>query len=255
MTVFIYDRTFEGLLTCIFEAYSRKSFPDALLTEQEPLPLFCDEAFTVCADEAKAGRVWRRLQQKLSSRAVAELAAGWFSELPQADMLLFRYMRKALDAACPPETNFGDPDVLALHQIARKVSKERERVVQFLRFQKALDDTYFAAVEPLYNVLPLAVAHLKERFHDQQWIVYDARRHYGYYYDRSEITEVFPDAEQGVFASGRLDEGVMAQDEQLFRRLWQTYFKATTIRERTNFKLHRQQMPVRFWKYLTEKQA
>ena len=31
MTVFVYDKTFEGLLTAVFDAYSRRSFPDLLL--------------------------------------------------------------------------------------------------------------------------------------------------------------------------------------------------------------------------------
>ena len=31
MILFIYDHTFEGLLTCIFDAYFRKTFPDSLL--------------------------------------------------------------------------------------------------------------------------------------------------------------------------------------------------------------------------------
>ena len=39
MILFIYDHTFEGLLTCIFDAYFRKTFPDSLLMEGEPLPL------------------------------------------------------------------------------------------------------------------------------------------------------------------------------------------------------------------------
>ena len=39
MTLFIFDNTFEGLLTSVFEAYSRRTFPDALLAEGEPLPL------------------------------------------------------------------------------------------------------------------------------------------------------------------------------------------------------------------------
>lgn len=47
MVVFIYDKTFEGLLTAVFDAYSRKSFPDALRTEGEPLPLFCEETVTI----------------------------------------------------------------------------------------------------------------------------------------------------------------------------------------------------------------
>lgn len=31
MIVFRYDRTFEGLLTVVFDAYSRKSFPERLI--------------------------------------------------------------------------------------------------------------------------------------------------------------------------------------------------------------------------------
>ena len=65
MNIFLYDKTFEGLLTSVFEAYSRRIFPDALLLEGEPLPLFYDEIFTVITDEEKSGRVWRGLQKKL----------------------------------------------------------------------------------------------------------------------------------------------------------------------------------------------
>lgn len=37
MVVFTYDKTFEGLLTALFEAYYYKIFPDLLWAEQEPL--------------------------------------------------------------------------------------------------------------------------------------------------------------------------------------------------------------------------
>ena len=70
MILFIYDHTFEGLLTCIFDAYFRKTFPDSLLMEGEPLPLFYDEAIHIATDEEKAGRVWRGLQKKISKHAL-----------------------------------------------------------------------------------------------------------------------------------------------------------------------------------------
>ena len=43
MIIFVYDKTFEGLLTAVFDAYSRRTFPDLLVTEGEPFPLFYDE--------------------------------------------------------------------------------------------------------------------------------------------------------------------------------------------------------------------
>ena len=33
MNVYLYDKTFDGLLTAVFDAYFRKTFPDALLSE------------------------------------------------------------------------------------------------------------------------------------------------------------------------------------------------------------------------------
>ena len=63
MTVFRYDKSWEGLLTAVFDAYARRQFPERLLADGEPLPLFCDEAVTICTDPAKADRVWKGLQK------------------------------------------------------------------------------------------------------------------------------------------------------------------------------------------------
>lgn len=255
MNLFIYDHTFEGLLTCIFDAYFRKTFPDMLLTEGESLPLFYDEAIRVTTDEEKAGRVWRRLQKKISHHALSSLTYCWLSELPQTDLLLFRYIRKAIDAPYSIETNFADPDVLELTGIYKKVDGERIHLMQFIRFQKAADGTFFASVEPQHNALPLIVSHFKDRFADQPWLIYDIKRQYGYYYNLKEIEEVtFEDPRQTHLVTGILDESMMDDNEKHFQELWKTYFKSICIKERWNPKKHRKDMPVRYWKYLTEKQ-
>ena len=253
MTVFVYDKTFEGLLTAVFDAYSRHSFPDLLLAEGEPFPLFYYEAVTICTDDAKVDRVWKGLQKRLSAMALSVITVTWLSELPEADMLLFRYIRKAIDAPRTIELNFGDPDVLEVSKVWKKVTNERLRVIQFLRFQKAADGTFFAAVKPVYNVLPLTLPHLKDRFADQCWLLYDLKREYGYYYDLKEATEVRFEEKEAHLLSGLLGEELMDADEKLFQQMWKTYFKSIAIKERLNPKLHRQHMPARFWKYMPEK--
>ena len=114
MNIYIYDKTFDGLLTAVFDAYFRKTFPDELLSEGDALPLFYDELHTVVTDEEKAARVWRGLQKKVSSSALGCLTQSWLSELPEVGMLIFRYIRKAIDSPRSIETNFADPDVLQL---------------------------------------------------------------------------------------------------------------------------------------------
>lgn len=254
MIAFIYDKTFDGLLTVVFDAYFRKTFPDSLVAEGEPLPMFCDETVTVITDKEKAGRVWKGLKSKLSYTALSCLTACWLSELPEIDLLMFRYIKKAFDAFASIELNFGDADVLEVSKIYKKVMQERERVLQFLRFQKAADGTYFAAIEPMYNVLSLVVSHFQDRFADQKWLIYDLKREYGYYYDLTTVTEVRFEEKESHLLTGILSEDLMMNDEKLFQQMWKEYFKSITIKERINPKLHKQHLPVRFWKYLTEKQ-
>ena len=255
MRIFIYDKTFDGILTCIFEAYSQKLFPDQLIAEGEMMPMFVEEQLTIVTDEEKSKRVWKGLEKLVSPTALVMLTNVWLSELPEVDNMLFRYIRKTFDARRSIETNFADPDVRDLTLIFKKVRYERLHLMQFVRFQKAIDGTYFAAIEPQFNTLPLAIPHFKDRFADQPWMIYDTKRHYGYYYDLKTVELVtFEDQRMAHLVTGKLEESMMDKDEKLFQDLWRTYFKAIAIKERWNPKKHRKDLPFRYWKYLTEKQ-
>lgn len=252
MTIFLYDKSFEGLLTCLFDAYRLKDFPEQLLPTNSPLHLFCDSHFTVVTDDKKAERVWKGLQAKLSTSAISEVTRSWLSELPDIDILLFRYLRKVIDSPQSIETNFADADVIRLSQIYKKVNYEGHRLIQFARFQKTADGTYFAPLEPEYNTLPLTISHFRDRFADQKFLIYDMKRRYGYYYDLHTITEVTLTNEFGNTIEGMINQKLADKDETKYEQLWQTYFKTIAIKERINPRKQRQDMPVRYWKYLTE---
>lgn len=253
MVIFQYDKTFEGLLTVVFDAYNRRCYPDIIIGENDPLPLFYDELVRIYSDRDKAERVWTGLGKKLSDSSLSMISIAWLSEINDVDNYLFRYIRKSFDSATSIELNFTDPDVFEILRIAKKVNKERLHIIQFLRFQKASDDTFFAAVEPVYNVLPLILNYLQDRFADQRWLVYDLKREYGYYYDLTFVTDVRFEQKDSHLIDGLLNESMMAEDEKLFRQMWKTYFHAIAIKERINPKLHRQLMPARYWKHITEK--
>jgi len=253
MTIFYYDKTYDGLLSAVFDAFSMKTFPERLLQYGENPHLFADTTHTVVSNEEHAGRVWKGLQQKLQKKACNMLTHVWLSELKGSDELLFRYICKLFATEEKFQFNFGDDDVLEVQKIARKVAHEAHYLVQFVRFQKAADNIFFAPVRPQYNALPLAIRHFTDRFADQQWVIYDLKRKYGYYYDLHTTQEItFNDDDH--LLSGKLDETLMAEDEKQFQELWKNYFKAMTIKERINPRLHKKNMPVRFWHLLTEKQ-
>ena len=254
MLIFRYDKTFEGLLTAVFDAYNRKTFPDKLLGETDIEPLFTNDTHVVTTQEEHSNRVWIALQKKLSKYACNMITHVWLSEQAGSDELIFRFIHKVFNSKQSIETNFADVDVLEMNQLAKKVSREREHIMQFVRFQKTADGIFFSPVSTIYNALPLAVGHFVDRFSDQPWILYDVKRDYGYYYDTKDVREIKLETDE-KFLDGKLDEKLMDEDEKLFQDLWKGYFKAMTIKERMNLKLQRQHMPKRFWKYLTEKQT
>ena len=255
MVIYIFDGTMDGLLTAVFDAFALKEQPETVLTEGDALPLFCERTYTVHTDEEKARRVWAGLEKQLSREAMKLISVSWLSELKALNSHLFRYICKVFTIAKGLERNFADADVLAVTNIARKVLHEQLRMKQFIRFQKAKDGTYLAVVSPDHNVLPLVIDHFQDRFNDQQWLIYDARRHYGYHYDGHRAVRItFADEAAVPFnlSNGKLDESVLSSDDQLLQNLWRTYFKAICIRERLNPRKQLNDMPRRYRKYMTE---
>ena len=259
MTVYVFDHTLDGLLTAVFDSFFLHQQPEFLLAEGEQLPLFADEPHRVVTDSEKAERVWKGLEKHLSKDGLRMITVSWLSEERALNQPLFNFICKVFrrEPFDSYERNASDPDVLEVRNTCRRVLHEQLRMKQFIRFQKAKDGTYLAVVSPDHNVLPLIISHFQDRFNDQPWLIYDAKRHYGYYYDgaAAPIHITFEDESAVPFnlSNGKLDAEVLSENDQIFQQLWRTYFKAICIKERMNPRKQLQDMPRRYWKYMTEK--
>ena len=257
MTVYVFDGTMDGLLTAVFDAFFLRQQPEYLLAEGEQLPMFADEPHRVVTDSEKAERVWKGLEKYLSKEGMHMISVSWLSEERTLNQPLFNMICKVFRLKVKGlERNASDPDVLEVRNSCRRVLHEQLRMKQFIRFQKAKDGTYLAVVSPDHNVLPLIIDHFQDRFNDQPWLIYDAKRHYGYYYDGKTVIRVTFEDEASVpfdLSNGKMDADVLSENDKLFQDLWRTYFKAICIKERMNPKKQLSDMPRRYWKYMTEK--
>lgn len=253
MIAFYYDDTFEGLLSVVFDAYTLKKFPDAILGGNDVPPLTISDFHVVTTERHKADRVFAGLGRRLTKTGKNTVLLAFLSEQEQTPTLLFRYMRKVLDSPHPVDTDFADPDILVVDQLAKKVSGESHLLKGFTRFQKTAEGIYFAVISPRYNTLTLLLPHFKERFAIHRWILYDAKRRYGFFHDLGKLHEVCLDP--ALVNDGKLAAHLLAEDEFVFQKAWQTYFTATTITERLNLKLQARCLPRRFWSFMTEMQT
>ena len=250
---YTYDGTFEGLLTVLFTVYDWKAAPNSIQREgTAQVGLFAQPAHRE-TDETLAARVWDGLLKTMDAEARTRLYHVFLSEDPERELLIFRYVDLALRSDRDISENYANADVRRIQRLAQQMFREKHRMEAFVRFEKTQDDLFHATIEPDTDVLPLIAAHFTKRYADQRWLIYDRRRHYGLYYDltRTDVVQFELDKSQ---KANDISTTVLDEREPLFRLLWQSYFDHVNIPERKNLKLHRRHMPLRYWKYLSEKQ-
>lgn len=251
MTTLIYDGSFEGFLTAVFEVYEYK-FPDPRLsTNGGPLTLFGSQHI-VYSTPSKAERVLHKLRSALTASVCKKLYEAHLSEIDGIADVLLRFIKYGLKGGREACEDFSNADVLLLHQTLKKVHRERHRMEAFTRFRQSSDGLFFATASPDFNVLPLISTHFSTRYADQRWLIFDEKRKYGILYDLEEVHTV--QQASGEREPWALQDAITLHDEEKkFQELWQQYFKSVNIKERKNTALHIRHMPKRYWRYLTEK--
>lgn len=252
MKTVVYDGSFDGFLCAVFDVYEYKLTDVEIVPLHKHQPSMFAEPHFVNDDPRHGERVWKGLEKKLSLEAQKQVYRTFLSEIDGMENKLLQYIQYAFASKEAIEEDFSNAAVLTVFQTAKKVWREKHRMEAFVRFQKTADDLYYAVIEPDYNVLPLVAKHFTERYADQRWMIYDARRKYGLYYDGEQVQNVqinfSEEASQGKEVSAVYDD-----NEGIYQQLWKQYFKSVNIAARKNTKLHIQHMPRRYWKYLPEK--
>ena len=248
----LYDGSFEGLFTAIFECYNQKLKPDYILKEAHYQPGMFDELMKVETDTEKAQRVIAGLAKKISGSGVSRLFKCFHSEFSDIGFIIYEYVKLSFQSTVNIEKDYRQPAVLRVEQVVKKMNREIHRMHGFVRFQRTVDDIYAATITPDFDVIPFIGDHFKRRYSDQQWLIYDVKRDYGLYYNKRAVRVVR--LENPAFsAKHKIMKAALSHEERAFREMWKTYFDATSIRERKNLRLHLQHLPRRYWKYLPEK--
>ena len=134
MIVFVYDGTFEGLLCCVFESYERKLIPEKVVSTQLLSHGLFDNEISITTESAKAARVWKSLQNKLTPRNKQLPFHAFLYGKEEIDQTVFNFIRLVFDTPHDVDRDYANPDVLRIKQIKRKVTIEAMRTVQLSDF-------------------------------------------------------------------------------------------------------------------------
>ena len=245
MDVLIFDGTFIGLLTSIYEAYY--SFPNTelILSETNYCDNFLYSKNFIKTDQKKAEKVQTAIIKKAGITTLENIYLAYLSDYPDVYTKLLKYIKFAFSIGFKVNEHLYDKRAKDIIDIKNKVTKESHSFVGFIRFTLIDNKFLYSPIEPDYNILELLASHFKDRFSSENFIIHDVKRGIALRYisDKSEIDFIEITLDEYNFLKDYKDE---------FQTLWKTYFKYTTILERQNTSLQKAKMPKRYWKYITE---
>ena len=91
--LYLYDGTFEGFLSAVFDAYARGNASPAIQPEEHGQMMLGASLYHVESNEKKSGRVMKKLYSLLGRNGFYRLCRAFLSEEEDREEALFGYIR------------------------------------------------------------------------------------------------------------------------------------------------------------------
>jgi probable DNA metabolism protein len=220
--------------------YTSKIFPKKIVKEYSP-QIF-DEVYYIQSDEDIAKRVYAGLENKFEKIFLQKIQHTFLCDTKEYEMHLLNY----IIGGFKQQSNLLDisnQDVYFIDSIQKELFKMAHKYKGFIRFQELATKEMFAVIEPKYNILPLVVQHFVGRYKYQDFIIYDSKRSIALIY-LNQVVKI-----ENIVG---IDDLRYSDSEQEYQKLWKSFFKSVSIKERENSKLQQNFIPLWYRKHLTE---
>lgn len=239
--VYLYDGTFQGLLTCVFESFSCKELPMHIYTQEEcELSLFT--AKWVDTDEEKARRVWESIPKKISTRARQLVLQSFYTCLPDKERHILDFLRLGYAAGSSVTERITDERVFVLQKAVKHLLNEAHLLKGFLRFS-IHGNVMVGVIEPKNYALSLIAEHFCNRYPEESFLIYDKTHKQALVYQSYQAVILQLD-------SFEIPKG--GEEELRYQRLWQRFYDAVGVEGRYNPKCRMTHMPKRYWGNMVE---
>ena len=244
MKLYIYDNTFEGLLTAIFYSYSEKE-QWTIIKDKFHIPSMLDEEINVKTEEDKFIRVSKSIIEKLNKERLQKIYYLYLSDIASADQLALDYLKLCFKYGVNINLAKNNDIIIEVDKYCRRVTNETHRIIGFVRFKEISPLSFYSSIEPDHNILPLIIDHFTNRFSDQNFIIHDLKREIAIFYNTKESIIT-------TFTQEQAASLLKSNNDANFESLWKTFYNSVNIKERQNLRQQRGYMPKRYWKHLTE---
>lgn len=225
------EDSLEGMFTAIYEAFVLKKETCDIwgehisisIGEGDTYSLFSNDLI-VKTDNDKALKVIESIKNKVGYLAYEYIFGALCHYDSDRATVCFRYLIRAFRVGPRISEYLADPYVMRVMELSRKCSNEMQRLKGFLRFRD-MGKFLYGKIEPKCNAIPQIAGHFEDRFPNENYIIYDSKRH---------LTALHRAYHETVFM---YDEGFNLDLDSCrddFEVLWGQYFRTMEIKPRHN---------------------
>ena len=239
--IYFTDGSPEGFFTAVFDAYADK---DAFVSSSKALQTALDDRFIAVSPVGEKAQRFVKKLRAVDKNSLCEI--DFILRTPAADreQTAFDYIRLLVKQRRPVRGMLVRPEVRRAMELVDRVGAERHLLSGFLRFQETHNGVFYAPCSPDNDVVDLLMPHFAARFKTSAFVIHDISRGLAGIYNGSEWL-VSPVAQAEI---------TLSESEDSFSRLWRKYYHTVYIPARKNTRQMKGYMPVRYWKFMPEKQ-
>lgn len=239
--ILLYDSTFEGFLSLIYEVYYKKLKPTNIY-KTLPNEIIFDEVKTIETNEENYKKVLEAIKIKFTKNILEKILNIFMCDSKDFEMALLEYIIIGFKDA-KQLNNINNSCVFYLNSLEKELFKNVHKMYAFIRFEELEDGSLYTKLECKFNVVYFLAKHFLKRFNNQNFIIHDISRKLAFI----KIDDNYSLQEVAFF-----EEPNKSQNEDKFQKLWKSFFSGVTIKERINPKLQTQLVPLIYRTYMTE---
>ncbi|MDD2397085.1 MAG: TIGR03915 family putative DNA repair protein [Tissierellia bacterium] len=238
---YLYDGTFEGLMTCIYYHYKKgKATGIYVISNYQQSIVYQSEI--VETDILKAEIVSDAINRLISKEAYVHVYYCYLSNDAEKENLILDFLIFAFKYGRNTMNFYTHEKVLPINEIYKRVAREEHRVLGILRFSE-IGGILYAKYSPDNDISILLADHFADRYKHEKFIIYDEKR---------KKVVVYANNNWEIKENINIDDIEFSIKETMIQKLWKQYFTDLAIKERKNINLQFQFVPSRYRKNMTE---
>ena len=245
MLIYLYDGTFEGFLTVAARARKNGEIPEGIARTAPLQQGLFHQVIPVETDHDLSQAICMEIADAISPYSFRNVYHAFLSETAGVEAAICRYLDLGWGVGKRIDGMLTHELVRPVWSMARKVRSEAHKMKGFVRFMEVKEGFFYARLEPDHHIIPLVATHFADRFSDQHWIIHDTGR--GKAIVHEAVRKQWVETELDL-----LENPHFSADEMFYRELWKKYFTRLAVEERFNPKLQRQNLPLKYRRYLVE---